>query len=219
MKKERIQSLKEEIANAVTHGAGFLFTLIAIPFLITYAVEKGNTATIWSVSIFSFGMLMVYLSSTLYHAIQHPKVKFRLRVWDHISIFLMIAGSYTPILQKYADDATATTFLTILWIVAFLGILKKLFFTGRFEWLSLGLYLCMGWMALFIIGPLSKNIPDHVFNLLLIGGISYTAGIIFYIWKSLAYQHAVWHVFVLGGTITHYFAIYESVPFQFPKLY
>lgn len=214
MNNERIQSLKEEIANAITHGAGVVFALIAIPFLITYAIEKGNAATVWSVSMFSFGMLMVYLSSTLYHAIQHPKAKFKLRVWDHISIFLMIAGSYTPILQKYADDATATKFLIVLWSIAAIGIIKKIFFTGRFEALSLILYLGMGWMAVFIIGPLAEKIPSCIFTLLIIGGLSYTLGVIFYVWKNLAFQHAIWHVFVLGGSITHYFAVYYSVPFQ-----
>lgn len=214
MNNERIQSLKEEIANAITHGAGVVFALIAIPFLITYAIEKGNAATVWSVSMFSFGMLMVYLSSTLYHAIQHPKAKFKLRVWDHISIFLMIAGSYTPILQKYADDATATKFLIVLWSIAAIGIVKKIFFTGRFEALSLILYLGMGWMAVFIIGPLAEKIPSGIFTLLIVGGLSYTLGVIFYVWKNLAFQHAIWHVFVLGGSITHYFAVYYSVPFQ-----
>jgi hemolysin III len=214
MNNERIQSLKEEIANAITHGAGVVFALIAIPLLITYAIEKGNAATVWSVSMFSFGMLMVYLSSTLYHAIQHPKAKFKLRVWDHISIFLMIAGSYTPILQKYADDATATKFLIVLWSIAAIGIVKKIFFTGRFEALSLILYLGMGWMAVFIIGPLAEKIPSGIFTLLIVGGLSYTLGVIFYVWKNLAFQHAIWHVFVLGGSITHYFAVYYSVPFQ-----
>jgi hemolysin III len=214
--KERIQSIKEEIANAVTHGAGVVFSLIAIPFLITYAVEKGNAATVWSASAFSFGMLMVYLSSTLYHAIQHPKAKFTLRVWDHISIFLMIAGSYTPILQKYADDATATSFLIALWAFAIVGIVKKIFFTGRFEWFSLIVYLAMGWMSVFIIGPLSDKIPDSVFNLIVAGGICYTVGVVFYVWKNLLFQHAIWHAFVLGGTITHFFAIYYSIPYQLP---
>ena len=111
---DRIQTLKEEVANAITHGAGFIFSLIAIPFLIGFALEKGSTGTVWSVSVFSFGMLMIYLSSTLYHVVQNPGTKFKLRIWDHVSIFFMIAGSYTPILQKYVDDATATKFLTAL---------------------------------------------------------------------------------------------------------
>jgi hemolysin III len=209
---ERIQTLKEEIANAITHGAGMVFALIAIPALITYAIDKGSQGTVWSVSVFSFGMLMVYLSSTLYHAVQHPKAKFRLRIWDHVSIFFMIAGSYTPILYKYADEATSTKFLTILWVVAAIGVVKKLFFTGRFEALSVALYLGMGWMAVFIVGPLASKIPTTIFALLIIGGLSYTFGIIFYLWKRLAFQHTIWHLFVLAGTVTHYFAIYFSVP-------
>ncbi len=212
VKNERIQTLKEEIANAITHGAGMVFALIAVPALITYAMDKGTPGTVWSVSMFSFGMLMVYLSSTLYHAIQHPKAKFKLRIWDHVSIFFMIAGSYTPILHKYADEATATKFLTILWVIAGIGVLKKLFFTGRFEALSIVLYLGMGWMAVFIVGPLASKIPTTIFTLLIIGGLSYTFGIIFYMWKRLAFQHTIWHLFVLTGTVTHYFAIYYSVP-------
>ncbi len=189
-----------------------VFALIAIPALITYAIDKGSQGTVWSVSVFSFGMLMVYLSSTLYHAVQHPKAKFRLRIWDHVSIFFMIAGSYTPILYKYADEATSTKFLTILWVVAAIGVVKKLFFTGRFEALSVALYLGMGWMAVFIVGPLASKIPTTIFALLIIGGLSYTFGIIFYLWKRLAFQHTIWHLFVLAGTVTHYFAIYFSVP-------
>ncbi len=214
MDNERIQSIKEEIANAITHGAGVIFALVSIPFLITYAVERGTTGTIWSVSMFSFGMLMVYLSSTLYHAIQHPKAKFKLRIWDHASIFLMIAGSYTPFLQKYADEHTATNFLTVLWSIAVIGVFKKLFFTGRFEALSIAMYLGMGWMAVFIVGPLAQKMPASIFALLIIGGLSYTLGIIFYLWKQLAFQHTIWHLFVLAGTVTHYFAIYLSVPLK-----
>ncbi|MBX2909327.1 MAG: hemolysin III family protein [Chitinophagales bacterium] len=211
---DRIQTLKEEVANAITHGAGFIFSLIAIPFLIGFALEKGSTGTVWSVSVFSFGMLMIYLSSTLYHVVQNPGTKFKLRIWDHVSIFFMIAGSYTPILQKYADDATATKFLTALWIIAALGVIMKLFFTGRYEIFSILLYLGMGWIAVFIVEPLAKVIPSDILTLLIIGGLSYTLGIIFYVWHSLTYQHAIWHVFVLGGSVTHYFAIYYSVPFQ-----
>lgn len=214
MNKERIQTLKEELANAITHGAGVVFALIAIPFLITYAIDKGNAATVWSVSVFSFGMLMVYLSSTIYHAVRNKATKFKMRVWDHISIFFMIAGSYTPILQKYADDATATKFLIILWSIAIAGVIMKVFFTGKYEALSLLLYLGMGWMAVFIIGPLYAIMPTEVLTLLVIGGLSYTFGIIFYVWHNLSFQHSIWHLFVLGGSITHYFAIYYSIPFQ-----
>jgi len=212
MDNERIQSFKEEVANAVTHGAGVIFALIGIPFLITYAIDKGNAATVWSVSMFSVGMLMVYISSTLYHAIQNPGTKFKLRIWDHISIFFMIAGSYTPILQKYADEATATKFLVLLWSIALVGVVKKIFFTGRFEALSLFLYLGMGWMAVFIVGPLASKIPTDILTLLIVGGLSYTLGVIFYVWHNLSFHHSIWHLFVLGGTVTHYFAIYYSVP-------
>jgi hemolysin III len=211
---KRVQTTEEEIANTITHGAGVVFAVFAIPVLMIYAFQLGSLKTVWSVGMFSFGMLMVYCSSTLYHAIQHPGVKHKLRIWDHISIFYLIAGSYTPIIHKYVEADTATFFLTTLWIIVGLGTIMKLFFTGRFGVFSLLLYLVLGCFAVFIYKPLAANVPMGVLVMMLLGGLSYLLGVIFYAWKNLRYQHAIWHVFVLAGTVIHYFAVYYSVPFK-----
>lgn len=207
---DRVQSPNEEIANVVTHGIGVVFSLIATPFLILLAANHAPVNGIWAVSVFSFGMLMVYMSSTLYHAAKGERTKRALRVWDHISIFLMIAGTYTPIVYRYTDSSTATFFLSLMWSVAGLGILKKLFFTGKYQTLSLLIYIVMGWMAIFIIKPLAHNVPTGIWYWIVVGGLLYTIGIVFYVWKKLQYHHAVWHCFVLAGTITHYVAIFKG---------
>jgi len=209
---KRIQSLEEEIANAITHGLGVIFSLVAIPVLILYAMQKGNASMVWAVSIFGFGMLMVYCSSTLYHYAKNAETKRVLRIWDHISIFLLIAGSYTPMVIKYTDFRTSVIFLSIMWVVVVLGSLMKLFFTGRYNILSVMLYVAMGWMAIFIIKPIVNNMPPQVLYLLIASGLAYTLGVVFYLWHKLNYHHAVWHVFVLTGTVTHFFAVYNSIP-------
>jgi hemolysin III len=210
----RQQTLPEEIANAITHGLGVLFCLVAIPFMIIYAIQSNSAVTLWAVSIFCFGMLMVYLSSTLYHAVQHKNAKRLLQIWDHISIFILIAGSYTPLVIKFTNSSTAFVFLGIMWSIVAVGSLLKLFYTGKYKVASVILYLVLGWMALFIIKPIMTNVPPHIFWLIAISGIAYTLGVIFYLWTGLRYAHAVWHVFVLSGTIMHFFAVYNSIPLQ-----
>jgi len=208
----REQTLKEEVANAITHGLGILFCLAAIPFLVFHALQKSNTSTVWAVAIFGFGMLMVYCSSTLYHYATNKETKRVLRIWDHISIFLLIAGSYTPMVIKFTDFKTSVIFLSVMWTVVVLGSCLKLFFTGKYNLLSVALYVAMGWMAIFIIRPIVNNMPPQVLYLLIASGLAYTLGVVFYLWHKLQYHHAVWHVFVLAGTVTHCFAVYNSIP-------
>lgn len=210
----RKQTLKEEVFNTISHGAGVVFCLIAIPILIYYALEKGHMPTVYSVSIFGFGMFMVYLSSTLFHAVQHDGAKRALQVWDHISIYLLIAGSYTPLVVKFIHNDTATLFLSVMWGIVLVGSILKIFFTGRFQLASTMLYLALGWMAVFIIKPFFNNVPLEVFLWLLGGGLFYTLGVYFYVKEHKPYHHAIWHCFVLAGTITHYVAIYISAPLQ-----
>ncbi len=208
----RAQTLNEEIANAITHGLGVLFCLVAIPAMILYALEKSNASMVWAVAIFGFGMLMVYCASTLYHYAKNAETKRILRIWDHISIFLLIAGSYTPMVIKYTDFKTSVIFLSIMWIIVALGSIMKVFFTGRYNLLSVILYVALGWMAIFIIRPIINNMPPNVLYLLIAAGAAYTLGVVFYLWHKLHYHHAIWHVFVLAGTITHFFAVYNSIP-------
>lgn len=209
---EREQTSGEEIANTITHALGVAFSLIAMPLLIIYALKAGTIATVWAVSIFGFGMLMVYSSSSLYHWVKRKNTKRLLRVWDHISIFVLIAGTYTPVVVKFTSGSTTTIFLSVLWGIVAIGSFLKIFYTGRFKIASVVLYVAMGWMAVFIIKPLSVNMPVQIMWWLLTGGIAYMLGVIFYLWKRLQYHHAVWHLFVLTGTITHFVAVYYIIP-------
>ena len=209
---EREETLSEERASSITHGLGILFSLVVIPILIFAAYEKSVASTIWAVAVFGFGLLMVYTSSTLYHAARETRTKHLLRIWDHISIFVLIAGTYTPMVIKYTDRATCIVFLTVMWTIVIAGSCMKIFYTGKNKVFSVSLYLALGWMALFIIKPLAANMPLPVMGWAVAGGLAYTLGVVFYLWKNLQYHHAVWHLFVLTGSVTHFFAVYNSIP-------
>jgi hemolysin III len=202
--------IKKEIANSITHGIGILFFLVASPMLMYKAYQ---TSMVYFISciIFSIGLIMVYGSSTIYHAIQKEKIKKKLRVLDHISIYMLIGGSYTPFIAKYLTNPKAGTFLMILWSIIALGVLLKFFFTGKYDFISTLSYLALGWMAVFIMRPMTQHMPDNVMWLLIAGGLSYSLGVIFYAWKKFTYHHAVWHCFVLGGSVTHYYGVWYSL--------
>jgi hemolysin III len=208
---DRPQTQKEEFANATTHGLGILFALIGIPALITQAVKYGNGYTVFAVSMFCFGISMVYLSSTIYHAVQHQRHKHILRIWDHISIYFLIGGSYTAVIQKFIASNTAIIFLGIMWSIIVVASVLKVFHVGKRDIMSTVLYLGLGWMAVFLIKPLIATMPLEIFIWLLAGGLFYTGGVYFYI-KRWPYSHAVWHLFVLAGTVSHYFAVYKMLP-------
>lgn len=205
-------SPEEEVANAATHGLGILVSLISIPFVVYSALRYSDSTYIWAIAAYGIGLLMVYTSSTLYHLAKDKDTKRRMRIFDHVSIFFLIAGTHTPIVIKYLPAKTAAIFLGIMWSIVAIGSVLKIFFTGRFEWVSLGLYLLLGWMAVFIIKPLVTNMPSEIFWWILGGGLAYTSGIIFYRWEKLKYHHAIWHCFVLGGSIAHFVAVYLSIP-------
>ena len=205
----KIQSNHEELANAISHGIGFLLALILVPVLIAKAsLQSTNLITI-ACAVFSFGFLMAYLSSTIYHLVQNPKSKKLLRVWDHISIFFLIGGTYTPVVCKFTDQQTAIIFLGIMWSLIIAGSVLKIFFTGRYDKLSTAIYVLLGWMVVFIIKPLMAHMPLEVFWWILGGGIAYTFGVIFYKWHKLTFQHSIWHLFVLAGTLLQYVAVYK----------
>ena len=214
-KYRREQTLSEEKANWITHAAGIAFAVITIPFLIAYAIERSSVSTIWGVSVFGGAMFLVYLASTVYHATKpNTNAKRTLRIFDHIGIFLMIGGSYTPLVLKYIDTPTATWFLGVMWGIIVLGSILKVYHTGKYVLLEVAIYIALSCMLVFIIQPLVANIPSEIFTYILAGGIFYGIGVAFYLWKKLNYHHAVWHVFVLAGTVTHFVAIYKSVPLQ-----
>jgi hemolysin III len=205
----RSQSPQEEIINAITHGLGVLFTLIAIPILLQKIPFDTAKNGYFAVLIFGFGLLAVYLSSTFYHAVKSPKLKQRLHICDHASIFLLIGGSYVPFVERYTEGKTAIIFLISQWLIILLGVVLKLFFTGKYEKMSLFAYLFLGWSAFFLFKSFVAKMPFAVFQWVLIGGLSYTIGVIFYRWDKQKFAHAIWHLFVLGGSIAHFIAIWK----------
>ena len=210
MENTRLQTPEEEKANAITHGLGIVFTLVAIPFLINHAEKFGANYSKSTICVFGFGMLATYVSSTMYHAIQEPKRKEMWHICDHIAIFLLIGGTYTPVIFRHLPFDHAFYFMATMWFVILLGIVFKLFFTGRFEWLSLTLYVFLGWMIAFVAKPMAKTMSWEVFSWILYGSFAYMIGIVFYKWRSKKYSHAVWHCLVLMGTIAHFVSIYKS---------
>ena len=207
----QMTSFKQELANSLTHGFGVLFGIVGIPVLIATAATQGNVPGLVGAAIFGFSFLMVYGFSTLYHSVGHPPLKRVLRILDHISIYFLIAGSYTPFILSYMLDPTGITLLSVLWGLALLGIAFKVFFTGKFDRVSTGVYLGMGWMLVFVGRRFLEALPGEVMWMLAAGGLSYTLGVVFYTWKRLPYHHAIWHLFVLAGSICHYVAVLLAV--------
>lgn len=208
MMPKRAQTPAEEMANAASHALGVAFCLIAMPIALMKTQAKGQ---FWAVMAFAIGMLLVYTSSTLYHWLRDHERKLLFKKLDHISIYFLIAGTYTPFFSQYLPAPSARPLLTILWLMVVMGTLFKLRFIGRFKWVSVSLYLLMGWMALFVIGQLAANMPAQVLWLGLGGGLSYTLGVAFYLNSQRPFFHAIWHGFVLLGTALHYAAVFLSL--------
>lgn len=204
---ERKQALEEEFANSITHLIGVLFSIIAISLLITFSVLNGTAIHIVSCSLFGGSILLLYTFSTLYHAIDSPRIKPLLRTFDHVSIYFLIAGTYTPFLLIGIGGMKGWIYFGVIWLLALSGIIFKVFYTHRFRRLSLVLYLSMGWLAVFFIQPLIRNLDISELSLIAAGGIAYTLGVVFYTNKTMRFAHAVWHLFVLAGTVLHFIAI------------
>jgi len=200
-------TLGEEIANSITHGVGALLSLLGMGLLIHRAVVDGTWLHVVSFSVYGTSLFLLHLSSTLYHALRPPRAKLVFRVFDHCSIYLLIAGTYTPFLLLSLWGRWGLTMLIAIWALAVGGIVFKSLFIGRLRKLSVVLYLLMGWMIVVAARELWLNVPHRALALVAAGGLSYTAGIVFYAWKKLPYNHAIWHLFVLGGSVCHYFAI------------
>jgi len=200
-------SLGEEIANSVTHGVGALLSVSGTVLLILRAVAVGHGVHIVSVSIYGLTLFLLHLSSTLYHAIQAPRAKLVFRIFDHCSIFLLIAGTYTPFLLIALGGAWGIGLLITIWALAIAGIVFKSIFIHRLEKVSVGVYVAMGCLIVIAAREVWLRIPHEALGGMAIGGLFYILGISFYSWKRLPYNHAIWHLFVLGGSISHYFAI------------
>ena len=190
----------------LTHFSGVVMSLIAIPFLFYFDNEITVLSTL-SIILFSFGLLAVYSTSTLYHLTLNSELKKRFRVLDHISIYYLILGSYAPVcLITLYDYSGIGIFIAVL-ILSIIGTIKKLFFTGKYEFMSLLLYLAMGWLIIFDINSLFRLIDSNAKLLLILGGVSYSFGVIFYAFNNIKYFHSIWHLFVLTGSVLHYFMI------------
>lgn len=204
---ERKQTVKEELANSLTHGFGLVLALIGLVNLVVQATLHGSTKSLVSVNIFAGSVIFLYAASTVYHAVVHPKLKHICRVVDHATIYILIAGTYTPVVLMVLPPAWGWTLFGIIWGLALFGLVFKLFFTGKWDKLSTAVYIGMGWLAIVAIKPMWDHMEGGGLALMFAGGLFYTAGIIFYRWEKLPYHHTIWHVFVLGGTICHYFMI------------
>ena len=206
--------LQQEKANSLSHGAGLLFGLIAIPHLILTAIKKDFPGTLPATCIYGVGFLLVFTFSTLYHSFHQPKTKQVLKILDHISIYFLIAGTYTPFIIIFVHNTFGTALLVVLWGLTLLGILFKVFFTGRFEILSTHIYVSMGLLILAGGRSFFIAMPVNIIKLIIIGAALYCTGIIFYIYKIQRFHHTVWHLFVLSAAICHYFAVLKSLKFH-----
>ena len=201
------QSEAEELANSLTHGIGFILSVAGWTALLILAYLFGDTWHLLSCGIYGGTLVFLYGASTLYHSARTPRYKRILRVVDHIAIFLLIAGSYTPFAMGLLRDGFAWTILAIVWGIALVGLLFKAFSANRFHWSTAALYVGMGWLGVLLIEPMYEVLPIGALLWLVAGGLAYTIGIVFYGWHSLRYSHAIWHVFVLAGSVFHYIAV------------
>lgn len=199
--------LKEETANALTHGLGTLLSLGGLVVLVVMAALRGDAWHIVSCSIYGTTLVLLFLSSTLYHSFRDPRIKHILRIIDHSSIYLLIAGTYTPFMLISIRGGWGWSLFGVVWGLAAAGIVFQAFFVSRFRLAQTMIYMAMGWLIVIAFKPLLLNVPKAGLIWLAAGGLSYSLGAVFYLWKKLPYSHSVWHLFVLAGSICHYFAI------------
>lgn len=200
-------TLKEEVWNGITHGIGTALAIAGLTVLVALAAINGDSWRVVSFSIYGSTLVLLYLASTLYHSIQIPKAKRVLRVLDHAAIYLLIAGSYTPFLLVNMRGRLGWTLFGVVWGLALLGIALRTIFVGRFEKLAVVGYVLMGWLIVVGFKEMQLAIPSGGMALIIAGGITYTVGVLFYAWRKLPYNHAIWHLFVMGGSICHFLAM------------
>ncbi|MGO5000244.1 PAQR family membrane homeostasis protein TrhA [Oceanisphaera sp. W20_SRM_FM3] len=205
----RTQTKAEEAANTISHGLGLIAALVGAPLLTMQAARMGDTLFVVGASLFAITIIFMYLSSSLYHFLPQGKAKHAFRVLEHCAIFLLIAGTYTPILLGVLYGAWGWALLTVVWGIALLGLFLKVFAQHLPLALSTGLYLLMGWIIVVALKPLIAAMPIDGIYLLVAGGVSYSLGVIFFVFDDrLPFGHFIWHLWVLGGTTCHYFAVY-----------
>jgi len=203
----RVYSLGEEIFHGVSHGIGTGFSIAGLTLLVVLAVLYGNTSQVVSFSIYGATLIILYLASTLYHSFQHPDVKQVFKRVDHASIYLLIAGTYTPFLLVGIRGTWGWALFIVIWSLALIGISFKILFVHRFKKLSVLTYILMGWLCVVAVNQMLTNIPTGGLIWLAAGGVIYTVGVVFYVQKQTPYTHAVWHIFVLAGSACHFFAV------------
>ena len=201
----------EELANSLTHGVGLALSIAGFMVLVVLAAMRGSAWRIVSCAVYGSTLICLYTASTVYHGIRSRRLKRILRVCDHSAIYLLIAGTYTPFLLVNLRGSWGWSLFAIIWGLAMAGILFKVWFVEHFSVLSTALYLLMGWLALLAIKPMLHSVPPRGLLWLLAGGLLYTVGVVFYAWKKVPYNHAIWHGFVLAGSTCHYFAVLCSV--------
>jgi hemolysin III len=202
--------LLEEVASAITHGLGAVLSIGAGAVLITLAAVFGDVWTVVGASVFVGSLVLLYSASTLYHAVPHTAAKARLQTVDHCAIYVLIAGTYTPFLLTLRGTWGWTLF-AVIWALAAGGIVFKLFFTGRFNLASTLIYLAMGWLIVVAAGPMRAALPGSTIAWIAAGGLAYTAGTVFYLNRRLRFAHAIWHLFVLAGSVCHFTAVLSEV--------
>jgi hemolysin III len=205
------ESLIEEIANAITHGIGAALSIVGLIFLVVWAAVEGDTWRIVAVSIYGGTLVFLYLASTLYHAIQHLAIKRVFHILDHVGIAFLIAGTYTPILLIQMRDFYGWLFFGVIWGLAVIGASIKAFFTARFVRISTATYVAMGWLAILLLKPMLTTMGSSGLIWMVAGGLSYSLGVIPFLWNRLPFNHAIWHLFVIGGSVCHYVAIWQYV--------
>ncbi|MBO6228307.1 MAG: hemolysin III family protein [Shewanella sp.] len=204
-------SIKEEIANSVSHGLGVIAGVVALVLMLLKGQVHLTPIQLTGVAIYGASIIVLFLCSTLYHSVSHSGWKHKLKIADHCAIYCLIAGTYTPLMLISLQGTQSIVILTAIWSLAIGGILFKTLFIHKFKKLSLVLYLAMGWLCVTVMGDLTAAMSELGFNLLILGGLFYTLGVVFYVGKRIPFNHAIWHLFVLGGAMSHFLCIYLTV--------
>lgn len=201
----------EEWINSATHGLGAVLSVVGTIALIIGASQLGDVWKVVSFSVFGASLILLYLASALYHGARHPRLKTTFKTLDHCAIFLLIAGTYTPFLLVNMRGTTGWTLFAVIWSLALTGVILKVIFKNRFKLVRVGIYIAMGWLITFASSDLVASLSETALHLTIAGGVVYTAGVVFYLADRIPYMHAIWHLFVIGGSACHFSAIYFGV--------
>jgi len=204
-------TISEELANSITHGIGWALAIAALVLLVVFSSYTGDPWLIVSCTVFGAGLVLLYANSTMYHAVRATTAKKVFKILDHSSIFFLIAATYTPYTLVVLRGTWGWILFGIVWGGFVLGTITKVFFAGSYKWLSVGVYIALGWSVLLVIGPIVRNLPLPGLLLLAVGGVSYSVGALIYARKGIRYSHALWHVYVMIGSILHFCSVFFYV--------